>query len=95
MENCFATQALSQTQKNVSEPQTGIEPQPLSHIPSLTVMNIYIYRILRGRRRYEFYLRILAISFTRWQCKVISLASERYYQDEKIYKFCISKRSFV
>ena len=25
-ENCFATQALSQTQKNVSEPQTGIEP---------------------------------------------------------------------
>ena len=26
--NCFATQALSQTQKNVSEPQTGIEPQP-------------------------------------------------------------------
>ena len=26
MENCFATQALSQTQKNVFEPQTGIEP---------------------------------------------------------------------
>ena len=25
-ENCFATQALSQTQKNVSELQTGIEP---------------------------------------------------------------------
>ena len=25
-ENCFATQVLSQTQKNVSEPQTGIEP---------------------------------------------------------------------
>ena len=24
--NCFATQALSQTQKNVSEPQMGIEP---------------------------------------------------------------------
>ena len=25
-ENCFAAQALSQTQKNVSEPQTGFEP---------------------------------------------------------------------
>ena len=24
--NCFATQALSQTHKNVSEPQIGIEP---------------------------------------------------------------------
>ena len=26
MKTYFATQALSQTQKNVSEPQTGIEP---------------------------------------------------------------------
>ena len=55
-ENCFATQALSQTQKNVSEPQT----QKLKNIQK------HFFRFWKLRKFSENFLKILKTFF--WVC---------------------------